>query len=326
MRLMKDRALAPIAASLRSVPPVALTAIGLVAGLGCAAAAYVGDTPLAVGLWVANRTLDGLDGTVARLAGTSSDRGGYLDLVADFITYAVIPVAQVAGAPDPSPLAVPLGALLGAYYVNSVSWLALSAILERRGAAGRGAGLTPRVGTPAPSEFASLAPEYPHPNPDPPSRARNEPYGGKMKTGEGLLATPHADPGVPPPPRRRPDPEYPLPNESVQIRSTPSPTPPQLRRERGYCLQPNPRRLPLPRSAQRTPAAQGFGGVDGGEGALTTIAMPTGLVEGTETVVFVLACLALPEFLRPLFVGFAVLVLLTALQRATWAWRALGPG
>jgi hypothetical protein len=296
MRLMKDRALAPVAASLRSVPPVALTAIGLVAGLGCAAAAYSGDTPLAIGLWVANRTLDGLDGAVARLAGTSSDRGGYLDLVADFITYAVIPVAQVAGAPDPSPLAVPLGALLGAYYVNSVSWLALSAILERRGAAGRGAGLTPRVGNPAPSEFTSLAPVDPAP------------------------AAPHADPGVPPPPLHREwgDLATAVPGALDHARTPAPPT--------DHRLQPNPRRLPLPRSAQRTPAAQGFGGVDEGEGARTTIAMPTGLVEGTETVVFVLACLALPEFLRPLFVGFAVLVLLTALQRATWAWRALGPG
>ena len=45
---------------------------------------------------------------------------------------AAIPVALVAGASDRGALAVPLGALLGAYYVNAVSWLALSAILERR--------------------------------------------------------------------------------------------------------------------------------------------------------------------------------------------------
>lgn len=229
LRLAKDRALAPVAASLRSVPPVAITAIGLAAGLGCAAAAYVGETPLALGLWVANRALDGLDGTVARLAGTTSDRGGYVDLVADFITYAAIPVAQVAGAPDPAPLAVPLGALLGSYYVNAVSWLALSAIIERRGAADHGASPTPCPG-----------------NPPPPTPLRRE--GGDVAA---------------------------APEESGGIR--------------------------------------------------TTIAMPVGLVEGTETVLFVGACLAWPDLLRPLFLAFAVLVLLTALQRATWAWRTLGP-
>ena len=58
---------------------------------------------------------------------------------------------------------------------------------------------------------------------------------------------------------------------------------------------------------------------------LTTIAMPMGLVEGTETVIFMAACLVWPDGLRPLFVGFAALVMLTAIQRAAWAWRALGP-
>jgi phosphatidylglycerophosphate synthase len=253
LRLAKDRALAPVAASLRSVPPVALTAIGLAAGLGCAAAAHSGDTPLALGLWVANRTLDGLDGTVERLAGTSSDRGGYLDLVADFITYAAIPVAQVAGASDRAALAVPLGALLGAYYVNAVSWLALSAILERRGAAGRGAGQTP----------------FPPPLRDTLARDRRGLDGGRAR----MPADPTWDSGRPTSP---------------------------------------------------THAGQSVTGT-APRGAQTTIAMPVGLVEGTETVVFVLACLALPHLLAPLFLGFAVLVVLTALERVVWAWRALGP-
>ena len=213
LRRAKDRVLAPVAARLRGVPPVAITAVGLAAGLGCAAAAYGGDTSLALGLWAANRTLDGLDGTVARLAGTSSDRGGYLDLVADFVTYAAIPVAQVAGASDPANLAVPLGMLLSAYYVNAVSWLALSAILERRG--------------------------------------RSQPHASWAG------------------------------------------------------------RAAYPSTADHK---------------LTAVTMPTGLVEGTETVLFVAACLAWPDALRPLFVGGASVVMLTAIQRAAWAWRALGPG
>ncbi len=200
LRRAKDRALAPAAARLGRVPPLAITAAGLAVGLACAGAALAGDVPTSLGLWATNRVLDGLDGAVARAHGTTTDRGGYLDLVADFVTYAAIPVAQVAGSANPGALAVPLGLLLGSYYVNAVSWLALGAILDRR------------------------------------------------DLGNGVA-----------------------------------------------------------------PARE------------TTVAMPTGLIEGAETVAFVAACLAWPGSLGWLFTGFGTLVIATAAQRVAWAWRALRP-
>lgn len=124
--------MAPLARALGSVSPTTLTGIGLVVGVGSAGSAAAGNQNLALGLWLANRLIDGLDGAVARQQGTTSDRGGYFDLLADFIVYAAVPVGLVIGSPAPDGLAVPLGLLLGSFYVNAVSWLALSALMEKR--------------------------------------------------------------------------------------------------------------------------------------------------------------------------------------------------
>src|SRR5258708_26105960 len=57
------------------VAPAALTAAGWAAGAGACAATALRAWPAALGLWLANRLLDGLDGPVAR-AGTPTDAGG----------------------------------------------------------------------------------------------------------------------------------------------------------------------------------------------------------------------------------------------------------
>jgi len=81
--------------------------------------------------WLLNRILDGLDGTVARVTGKSSDFGGYLDIVLDFIVYAAIPVAFVFSAHSQDNYFI-LSVLLSSYYVNAASWMYLSSILEKR--------------------------------------------------------------------------------------------------------------------------------------------------------------------------------------------------
>ena len=68
------------------VPPVVLTAAGWAAGAGACAATALCAWPVALGLWLANRLLDGLDGPTAR-AGAPTDAGGFLDIVADFSVY-----------------------------------------------------------------------------------------------------------------------------------------------------------------------------------------------------------------------------------------------
>jgi hypothetical protein len=58
-------------------------------------------------------------------------------------------------------------------------------------------------------------------------------------------------------------------------------------------------------------------------GKLTSIAMPAGLVAGTETIVFYVLFLLFPARLVPLFLTMAGLVLIGVTQRAIWAARTL---
>jgi hypothetical protein len=60
-----------------------------------------------------------------------------------------------------------------------------------------------------------------------------------------------------------------------------------------------------------------------GGGPVTSIVMPTGIVEGTETIVLYALYIALPGALVPLFALTTVLVLATTLQRVVWAVRTL---
>jgi phosphatidylglycerophosphate synthase len=104
------------------------------AGLGCCVLLYRGSMLGALGLWIVNRLLDGLDGAVARQQGRESDLGGYIDMVLDLIVYALIPIsAAAATAPGSEALWLSLSFLLASFYVNAGSWMYLSAILEKRG-------------------------------------------------------------------------------------------------------------------------------------------------------------------------------------------------
>ena len=153
LRPVKARALSPLSTALARRLGRAgadrLTGLGLLVGIAAAVAAAVGAFALALALWLANRLLDGLDGEVARQTRSASDRGGYLDLLADLVVYAALPLGAAAGASgllgtEPlvtSPWTWPLAALvLASYYVNLGSYALLAALLEKRGqgAAARG--------------------------------------------------------------------------------------------------------------------------------------------------------------------------------------------
>ena len=140
LRRHKEMVLAPIARAVpRGVHPTAFTAVALVPGLGAAIAAGAGAPALALGLWLVNRLLDGLDGTLARRSGRQSERGAYADILADVIVYAAIPLGIAAGRGDRAAW-IAAGALLATFYVNAISWSYLSALLERRGAGARSRG------------------------------------------------------------------------------------------------------------------------------------------------------------------------------------------
>lgn len=112
------------------VAPLAVTLAGLVVGLAAAVAAALAWWWVALGLWLASRLLDGLDGPLAHARGGSSAFGGYADLIADLTVYGAFVVGCALGQPDAM---VPLLVLLLTYYVNGASLLAYSAAAERAG-------------------------------------------------------------------------------------------------------------------------------------------------------------------------------------------------
>lgn len=197
LRVPKEEVLRPIARSaFAAIHPTTLTLIAFGVGLAAAVALWQGAHVLGLGLWLLNRLLDGLDGTVARTYNKQSDLGGYIDILCDHAIYAALPVALALGVAIPSGyLAVTL--LMSSFYINGASWMFLAALLEKHN---RGAAI-------------------------------------------------HGD--------------------------------------------------------------------------LTTITMPGGLIEGTETILFYCLFILFPAALVPLFLAMAILVLITAAQRLVWAARNL---
>lgn len=139
LRRSKELLMAPLAAPLRTVHPNLVTAAACLFGLACAVAAAQGAYPLAIGLWIVNRILDGLDGTLARLAGKQSDLGGYLDIVLDTVVYAAIPFGLALHNGTAAAFSA-LALLLASFYINGATWMYLAALLEKRnsGAAAQG--------------------------------------------------------------------------------------------------------------------------------------------------------------------------------------------
>ena len=126
------------ALDVRWVTPDGLTLTGLAVGVLSGAAAAFQFWPLALVLWLFSRFFDGIDGALARLrrsgALEASGAGGFLDIIADFVSYgsSVIGVAIGAAVGFGAPW-WPFLAVLFAYYVNGAAFLAFSSIAERTG-------------------------------------------------------------------------------------------------------------------------------------------------------------------------------------------------
>lgn len=148
MRALIERPVAAMAAALDrpGITPDGLTLVGLGVGIGSAVAAGLQAWWLALGLWLASRVVDGLDGALARRRrsagatgaasdpGAASEAGGFLDITADFVVYGatVVGVAVGAAAGFDAPW-WPFLLVLLAYYVNGAAFLAFSSIAERTG-------------------------------------------------------------------------------------------------------------------------------------------------------------------------------------------------
>lgn len=107
----------------------ALTFTGLAMGLGGAATIAFGNIWLGLGLIIANRIIDGLDGAVAR-ATTPTPLGGYFDIVADFAFYVSVPVGFGVLASENT---LPALVLVASFVLTGVSFLAFAVIAAERG-------------------------------------------------------------------------------------------------------------------------------------------------------------------------------------------------
>lgn len=132
LRHTKDSLLIPLADAIgESLDPTLITVVGGGVGLLAAVACWHGMTIAALGLWALNRTLDGLDGTIARRYQKTSDFGGYIDVLIDHIVYAAVPTALALAYPQPG-IWLALVFMLATFYVNGASWMMLSSIMEKR--------------------------------------------------------------------------------------------------------------------------------------------------------------------------------------------------
>lgn len=131
LRVPKQSLYAPLARRL-ALPPNTLTAVGLALGLASAGCCWAGWWKGALAFWCANRFFDGLDGEVARAHQSQTDLGGYLDIMADLIVYAAVPLG-LAQHDGTRAVGVATGLMLASFYLNLGSWMYLSSILEKRG-------------------------------------------------------------------------------------------------------------------------------------------------------------------------------------------------
>ncbi|MBK4714224.1 MULTISPECIES: CDP-alcohol phosphatidyltransferase family protein [Tenebrionibacter/Tenebrionicola group] len=107
------------------VTPDGLTLCGFLTGVLTLPFLALGWYAPALAAIVVNRLLDGLDGALARRRGLT-DAGGFLDIVCDFLFYALVPFGFVLAAPAENALAG--GWLLFAFIGTGSSFLAFAAL------------------------------------------------------------------------------------------------------------------------------------------------------------------------------------------------------
>ena len=116
--------------SKRGVMADQLTFVGFGFGMLAAGLIALSHPMLAIVPIVLGRVCDGLDGAVARITHSQTDRGAFLDIALDFVFYASIPLAFVFTDTAHNGLAGAV--LLAAFITTGTSFLAYAAIAAKR--------------------------------------------------------------------------------------------------------------------------------------------------------------------------------------------------
>ena len=107
----------------------AVTVLGFVLGMVGVVLIALGAPLTGLAVIIVSRIADGLDGAVARATRTT-DVGGFLDIVLDFIFYGAVPLAFAIL--DPGQNALPAAVLLLSYFANGTTFLAYAIMAEKR--------------------------------------------------------------------------------------------------------------------------------------------------------------------------------------------------
>ena len=113
----------------RNITANQVTVVGFIIGISAVPLIILDQYLFALLCIISNRLLDGLDGTLARLS-TPTDRGGFLDIVLDFIFYSAIPLAFALTNPQANALAAAI--LIYAFIGTGCSFLAFATIAAKR--------------------------------------------------------------------------------------------------------------------------------------------------------------------------------------------------
>jgi phosphatidylglycerophosphate synthase len=113
------------------ITPTQITALAFVSGIISCICSWNSENKSALFWWLLNRTLDCLDGALARSRNQASDMGGFLDLLGDFIIYSLIPMSCVAGQDQTTPW-IAVAALEATFHVNNFVLFYVAAVLEKR--------------------------------------------------------------------------------------------------------------------------------------------------------------------------------------------------
>jgi phosphatidylglycerophosphate synthase len=108
----------------------AVTLFGCVVGLAALPAIARSNYTVALALILINRFLDGVDGTMARMAGPT-DRGAFLDIACDFLFYAAVPLGFAIAQPATNALAA--ATLLASFIGTGATFLAFAAVSAKAG-------------------------------------------------------------------------------------------------------------------------------------------------------------------------------------------------
>lgn len=106
-----------------------VTLAGGAVGVAAGAAISMGAYGVGLALIIVSRVLDGLDGAVARATSTT-DLGGYLDILVDFVFYVAVPIGFGFADPENAPYAL---LLVASFTLTGVSFLAFATIAAKRG-------------------------------------------------------------------------------------------------------------------------------------------------------------------------------------------------